>query len=395
MKFCPKCNEFAFADRPQCARCGTPLADVSGSGKMVGAAGSEAGPSAPETAATPDAADGSSTARSGDSYAQSISGASGVQQLRELVMQTADHKARNVTRSRVLLSICAGVAAAILLTLFAVYYHTVLSFAALKSVKVTRDRRIVNRVNISFRVVRKGKVRLENRSGRFRAEKLDRYAKTGRKSMYWSWSYDPDEGIDFTVRFRRGLYPVVVEKHFRPADFASTVYLVLDVSGSMSGAPLNEMKEAVSCFLQELPLGHGGNAGIVVFGSNTRVLREASGDRQELIQASGALHAGGGTPMDQGIRLATGCMEDQKYGMKCMLLFTDGQPDNQRLTIAAAEEAKDAGIDVWAVGTSGADINLLKQLASSPDTAFFVSPEKLRTVFTQIAQELKATFRTL
>lgn len=179
---------------------------------MAAAGGPEASP--PAAASPPNAVDQSSAAGDGPSYAQSISGAEGVQHLRDLISQTADQKAKNTTRSWVLIGICAGSALAILLTLYVVYSATVLSYATLEDVKVLQDAQVANRVSISFDVVGKGKVRFENRSGRFYAEKLDQYPETGPQAMFWAWNYDPEDGIHFTVRYRKGLFPARVTKHF-------------------------------------------------------------------------------------------------------------------------------------------------------------------------------------
>jgi len=172
-----------------------------------------------------------------------------------------------------------------------------------------------------------------------------------------------------------------------------TVALTLDVSGSMNeGGKLEQMKRGASSFLDELPLGAGIKAGIVVFGWTTGVACPLSTGREQLRQALSALRAGGGTPMAEAIRLSTGLLMPQQNTARFIVLFTDGLPDSRPVTLEAATVARRVGIEIWAVGTSGADIGFLQQVASSPDKAFYASPEKLRPIFAQIARDLKAEF---
>jgi len=291
-----------------------------------------------------------------------------------------------------LIGVCAAAALAIVLILYLLYCAAVLSYARLENVEVTRDPTVPNKVNIAFDVVKRGKVRFVNRSGRNYAEKVDRYVDLRREQMYWMWGYDPEAGIHFKVRYRRGLFPAAVEKYFEPVAASLTVVLTLDVSGSMQGEALTEMKQAAELFLEELPLGVGGKAAIVVFGGRTGTVCPVTGDRQSLIQAVRPLDAGGGTPMDEGLRAATGLLKDLQQTNRSILLFTDGKPANANSALAAATRAKDADITIWAVGISGAQIELLRRIASSPDKAFFTSSERLRGVFAQIARDLKAAF---
>lgn len=114
------------------------------------------------------------------------------------------------------------------------------------------------------------------------------------------------------------------------------ICLVLDVSSSMSGAPIQELQEGVKMFFdairQDEVAQYSAEISIVIFGGVARkVLDFLAIGRQEVPD----LFADGGTPMGEAVVLALDLLEARKteyrnagvdYYQPWMVLMTDGQP---------------------------------------------------------------------
>ena len=154
---------------------------------------------------------------------------------------------------------------------------------------------------------------------------------------------------------------------------AGTVILAIDVSGSMEDL-IETTKQACYAFLDAVPFDSGARAGLVTYsGSSANKIHATTADRESLRQAIQPLSAGGGTPMDQGLEAAFELLRDVP-GARTIVLFTDGKPDGEASTLAQAARIKNEGVSIWAIGTAGADMRLLRQLVSSPDKAFLGCP---------------------
>ena len=114
--------------------------------------------------------------------------------------------------------------------------------------------------------------------------------------------------------------------------------------------------------------------GVVSFNSSARVACSPSPDAD--VKASmELLEANGTTNLAKGIRLAI--KELAGEGQRAMVVLSDGQPDDTEDAAAAAQEAKDAGIRVIAIGIPGADEALLRRIASHADLAVLSQVESL------------------
>lgn len=114
--------------------------------------------------------------------------------------------------------------------------------------------------------------------------------------------------------------------------------------------------------------------GVVSFNSAARVACSPSPDA-DVRESMELLQADGTTNMARGIRLAI--RELAGEGKRAMVVLSDGQPDDTEDAVAAAQEAKDAGIRVIAIGIPGADEALLRRIASHADLAVLSQVESL------------------
>lgn len=114
------------------------------------------------------------------------------------------------------------------------------------------------------------------------------------------------------------------------------ICLVLDISSSMSGAPINELQEGVNTFFAAIKddevAQYSAEISIVTFGG---VAKKALDFFSIERQAVPALHPDGATPMGEAVLMALDLLEARKgeyrnagvdYYQPWMVLMTDGQP---------------------------------------------------------------------
>lgn len=105
------------------------------------------------------------------------------------------------------------------------------------------------------------------------------------------------------------------------------VIVVLDLSGSMSGSPLQQVKNTLNRAMSELPKSAA--AGLVTFpdcGASRVNVPLARGSAQQVISAAAGLEAHGGTDITGGLLLAEQEIKRFEKGKACIqvLLLTDG-----------------------------------------------------------------------
>jgi uncharacterized protein YegL len=127
------------------------------------------------------------------------------------------------------------------------------------------------------------------------------------------------------------------------------ICLVLDVSGSMDGAPIQELQAGVQMFFdairQDEVAQYAAETCIVTFGGGAqKMLDFMSIERQDVP----LLRAGGMTPMGQGVTMALDLLEARKedykragvdYYQPWMVIMTDGEPTDDIGAAAARIDA--------------------------------------------------------
>jgi len=153
--------------------------------------------------------------------------------------------------------------------------------------------------------------------------------------------------------------------------------LLLDVSGSMSGRPVDALNEGLRAFAADLSTDSLARqrveVAIVTFGGNGVTVE------QDFVTASGfeprTLSAGGGTPMGAAIEKAIDMVDQRKlqyrengivYYRPWVFLITDGEPtDDWKQAAARVRTAEEAnGLAFFAVGVEGANIDVLSKIAT-------------------------------
>ncbi len=167
-----------------------------------------------------------------------------------------------------------------------------------------------------------------------------------------------------------------------------TVYVCINVSGSMAGPPLAEAKRAANGFVYQLDLSHS-SVGVISVADSTRVHLKASQNARQIERAIDGLSAGGGNaadPFGETLNLMRGL-----EGPRFIITLADGVWQNQGRAIQRARDCHKAGIQTIAIGFGQADHSFLRQIASCEEGTLFTGLNDLVSTFTGIARVLTET----
>lgn len=134
------------------------------------------------------------------------------------------------------------------------------------------------------------------------------------------------------------------------------IVLVLDVSGSMTGEPIEETKKAATNFVQTI-LKEDASIGIVTYNSASSVESQFSTKENRLLEVVDQLASGGGTNIEDGLRQAEELLENSNAKKKIIVLMSDGEPTDGKMgdeLIAYSDEMKQDGTYIYTLGFFGA-----------------------------------------
>ena len=178
----------------------------------------------------------------------------------------------------------------------------------------------------------------------------------------------------------------------QPAD----IVVVMDTSLSMAEDDKSVLaKEAAQNFVEVLNLGQD-QVGLAEFNDpeNTRIVQPLGRDRYRVQRSLAELGLIGGTDLAAAIRVSQTELTGPRHhpgNAAVMILLTDGQSPRAP-ALAAAEVAKAAGTQIFAIGI-GRDVNqnLLEAIAS-PGLYFYTrTGEDLVDIYQEIARVVQAT----
>ena len=169
------------------------------------------------------------------------------------------------------------------------------------------------------------------------------------------------------------------------------VYLAFDLSGSMSGEPLDEAKKAAEKFVSQCDLTTT-SVGLISFSDSVQVDQKATQNNKEIVRAIKQLSIGrtgygnGDHPFNELYKRLSAVT-----GIRYAIVLADGVWSCRGDAIKKAQQCHAAGIEVIAVGFGGANRDFLAQIASSSEQSFFTDLNRLTDAFSTIAQELTET----
>lgn len=130
------------------------------------------------------------------------------------------------------------------------------------------------------------------------------------------------------------------------------IVLVLDTSGSMSGDPLAETKNASVNFIETI-LQEDASIGIVTYDNSAVMQSDFSMDETTLTTEVYDLYAGGGTNIEAGLAQARSMLNTSNARKKIIVLMSDGEPNDGKegdALISYADEIKNDGIIIYTLG---------------------------------------------
>ncbi len=176
--------------------------------------------------------------------------------------------------------------------------------------------------------------------------------------------------------------------------------LVLDKSGSMSGEPIQHLREAVKYLIDQMQPED--IVSIVTFDHSAKVVISAqqADDKAALKAVVDKISSGGGTQMSAGMK--RGLKELEKNvgpaHLNRMVLLTDGETSNAKACLKRADELAESGIPVIALGL-GTDWNekLLQDVADRPEgrVDYIDEPQKIEAIFEEVWQGMQVVARNL
>lgn len=175
------------------------------------------------------------------------------------------------------------------------------------------------------------------------------------------------------------------------------IVLVLDVSGSMAGSPMDETKKASTKFIDTI-LDEDASIGLVTYDDSASMLSDFSVDKKYLTDAVTNISDGGGTNIESGLAQAKSMLDSSNAKKKIIVLMSDGEPNEGKGgedLIAYADDIKSDDILIYTLGffenMSGSKSSaqyLMEQLASDGCHYEVASADDLVFFFEDMADQI-------
>lgn len=175
------------------------------------------------------------------------------------------------------------------------------------------------------------------------------------------------------------------------------IVLVLDVSGSMSGTPMEETKKASVNFVDTI-LEEDASIGIVTYDDDAEQLSDFSVDRSHLTEIASDISSGGGTNIEAGLAEAKSMLDSSSAKKKIIVLMSDGEPNEGKEgdeLIAYADEIKGDDVLIYTLGffenmggNKSSAQYLMEQLASDGCHYEVASADDLVFFFEDMADQI-------
>ena len=225
----------------------------------------------------------------------------------------------------------------------------------------------------------------------------------GKSIIKVQYSYDDNGVIHVEARqddnekslpIRREPVPADMSKYGKPIDIEQTtspalnVVMAIDVSGSMSGAPMDDAKRAMCDFVCNLE-SENTYFGVVAVSDSSQIVCNLTNDCEECINKINSIYCGQSGYGNSAHPFKTiNDMLSNVDGRLFAVILADGVWSNQQAAVEAAHRCNEVEIETAAIGFGSADERFLQDISSEDANAMFVAQNELSSAFGNIAQSL-------
>ena len=172
------------------------------------------------------------------------------------------------------------------------------------------------------------------------------------KNTDGSWNDGSGVGGAFICEWDKDEIASKIDAPVRTMSDERDIVLVLDVSGSMSGTPMDETKKASVNFVNTI-LNEDASIGVVTYDNSSYMLSDFSVDKNILTNTITNIYDGGGTNIEAGLVEAHTMLNKSGAKKKIIVLMSDGEPNEGKDgddLINYADEIKNDDIIIYTVG---------------------------------------------
>ena len=172
-----------------------------------------------------------------------------------------------------------------------------------------------------------------------------------------------------------------------------SICLTLDVSGSMEGQKMDEVKKATKKFIALQDLSRD-RISLVTFSYTGEVLVPPTQDKDKLFSIIDSLEADGATNFEDAMDCSqTALDENLSTSGQAVLLFTDGANSfgDPVRAVQIAQEMQKNGIQFFAIGTEDADQSYLAGLTGSRDRVISTQDDRFDEAFALAEKKISAS----
>ena len=171
------------------------------------------------------------------------------------------------------------------------------------------------------------------------------------------------------------------------------VYLLIDVSASMTGFPLLEAQTAARAFLDRCDFTTM-EVGLISFSTQVTLQAEATDNVRRVQAAIARLEPDSSTNLTDALELAREKLTSDER-IRYVVILTDGYPDAPESAVEQAQAAREQGIEIVAIGIGDADLDYLRRLSSTEQGSIFAHAGELVQTFGHIARVIAEGGRSL
>jgi molecular chaperone DnaK (HSP70) len=171
------------------------------------------------------------------------------------------------------------------------------------------------------------------------------------------------------------------------------LYLLIDVSASMTGEPLIQAQAAAREFINKCDFTTA-EVGLISFSTEIALQCEATDNPRRVLSALNHLEPESTTNLTDALQLAARELKAADR-TRYIIILTDGYPDSPESAVEAANWLKAQGVEIVAIGMGEADRDYLRRLASTEEGSIFARQGELVQTFGHIARMIVQGGRSL